>query len=388
MTIEDTSSDHICFLVHGLQGAPGDLSYLASALRKQHVLVHAVECNWRRTTDGIAAGGRRVAVEITQVIARNRSQLRYISLVGFSLGGLYVRSALEWLVDCSKAPRLVAGLKPHAVVFVATPHLGVRSYGWWRFWPRWTHGLAGLIAGRTGRELFLLDADREPLLLRMAQNRTVVGALESFRIRLLVANLCYDLMVSAGTSLIIPHEHRYRVPATDLGGCCVLEDAHVCGWTIPDTSAFQPTSRPETATDARLAAGVVFLLLYLWMRVLTSVVAFVQRQIDRPRDHVKQRRSKSDQAQPEGVRLESYETRIATALNKLSWRRYAVAFDVPWVPTHNRIIAWSRNRLGTWLWRDGRPVVEQIVAFMELSRCVSSVPTEADICASPDASID
>ncbi|KAK4532379.1 hypothetical protein CCYA_CCYA12G3236 [Cyanidiococcus yangmingshanensis] len=376
--MQENNSDHICFLVHGLQGAPGDLFYLASVLQRQRVLVHTVECNWGRTTDGIVAGGERVAAEIKQVVAETKSPLRFISLVGFSLGGLYVRSALGTLVDNSEAPTQVAGLEPHAVVFIATPHLGVRGFRWWHLWPRWTHGLAGLFAGLTGRELFLIDASHEPLLLRMARDRAALRALDLFRIRLLVGNLCYDLMVSAGTSLIIPHERRYRVSPASLGGYCVLESPHVRAWTIPDPSVCLSAAKQDTAADAPTHGGV-FLVLYLWTRLFMFLVAFVEHQKQWACGRLKRLRSVRVRKQRDRDDAVSFELQMAMALDALTWRRYAVAFDSPWIPAHNRLVAWSRHRLGAWLWRHGRPVVEQIVAFMDLSPCVPSIAPQVEL---------
>jgi hypothetical protein len=382
METSNTSSKHVCFLVHGLQGAPGDLTYLAHALQQRGLLVHTVQCNWRRTTDGISSGGKRVAAEIEHVVADYRSRLQWISLVGFSLGGLYVRSALETLFDDTEGTTKVAGLEPHTLICIATPHLGVSSYGLLRYCPRWSHFLAGVFAGQTGRELFLLDEEQEPLLLRMAQHRAALRAMAAFSVRLLVANLSYDLMVNAGTSLVLPYERRYRVPVTTYEATCIHQAPHVRIWQLRP-EAISASSRPETLQLKPDVAGASVLVspfssgarvLYL----LRSFVYFCGAWLvilctwDQ-----KTKKKKKNVQHSGGSDREDIERRMASALNQVSWDRYAVEFDAPWIPAHNRIVAWSRNDFGAWLWRHGRPVVDHIATHVE--NCPSAQLVDADV---------
>ena len=132
------------------------------------MLVHSASANEGRTRDGVAAGGRRLAAEVEQLVtdvARRGGSLRTISLVGNSLGGyatqgsnpgladfardhsphatalqtgllltrlslaldsLYARHAAAELWDAESGR--IAGLEPDAFVSVGCPHLGVRRF--------------------------------------------------------------------------------------------------------------------------------------------------------------------------------------------------------------------------------------------------------------------
>ena len=76
--------------VHGLGGQPEDLSALRECLLAggPGVAVHLCRANARHllaTYDGVAAGARRLAAELSAVVAAN-PQLTHVSFVGNSLG--------------------------------------------------------------------------------------------------------------------------------------------------------------------------------------------------------------------------------------------------------------------------------------------------------------
>lgn len=195
-------------IAHGLQGAVADFSYLLDELDASGpaadgaLLVHAPGVNTDRTHDGVVAGGTRVAADIRMMVRRHPS-LRRISLVGFSLGGLYMRYAAALLFEDG----LVAGLTPGRFVSVAAPNLGVRNFGVYRFLPQPVRARANLFIGVTGLELFL--EDENPLLLRMSRDDApgegglqFVSALRSFSQRVLYANTRNDFMVNYGTAAL------------------------------------------------------------------------------------------------------------------------------------------------------------------------------------------
>ena len=180
-------------LAHGLFGDPAHLSLLGEECRNADVLVHQSSANTDRTTDGVSAGGHRLADEIRAVAARNPS-LRSISLVGNSLGGLYVRHAAALLHDHG----LIAGLKPETLVTTGTPHLGVRAFTFVPV-PRWLQPAASLVIGRTADDLLLRDQSK--LLLEMSLPDTEFGAaLGAFERRRCYANLRGDFMVPFGSA--------------------------------------------------------------------------------------------------------------------------------------------------------------------------------------------
>lgn len=56
-------------VAHGLLGSPKDLSFLKEILEKDanDVVVHLCQANYRKTTSGVAHGGRRMAEEVGKI---------------------------------------------------------------------------------------------------------------------------------------------------------------------------------------------------------------------------------------------------------------------------------------------------------------------------------
>lgn len=86
---------------NSLWGNPNHLTYMAEALRAKHpeealhILV-AKRNSGSFTYDGIELGGERVCQEIEDEIeklAKNGQEIKKLSLVGYSLGGLVARYA-------------------------------------------------------------------------------------------------------------------------------------------------------------------------------------------------------------------------------------------------------------------------------------------------------
>ncbi|PKU86118.1 hypothetical protein MA16_Dca001949 [Dendrobium catenatum] len=149
-------------------------------------------CNMRRLTlDGVDVMGERLAEEVADVTNR-RPELKKISFVAHSVGGLVARYALGRLyrppggkvlensdcIDEDDTRGTICGLQAINFITVATPHLGSRGNGQVPF----LFGLTAMealasrvvhwIFGRTGKHLFLTDNDNGelPLLLRMVND--------------------------------------------------------------------------------------------------------------------------------------------------------------------------------------------------------------------------
>jgi Putative serine esterase (DUF676) len=75
------------------------------------------------TSDGLVAGGERLASEIEHVLAANPQVTRF-SMVPLSLGGLYARYALYELNKRGK----LDGITLENFVSIASPHLGVAGH--------------------------------------------------------------------------------------------------------------------------------------------------------------------------------------------------------------------------------------------------------------------
>jgi esterase/lipase len=79
---------HLVVLAHGLAGTSEDLAYLSRELQKENnMFVLASRVNENKTKDGIIAGGNRLAEDVLRV-RDNHPELKYISFVGNSLGGM------------------------------------------------------------------------------------------------------------------------------------------------------------------------------------------------------------------------------------------------------------------------------------------------------------
>uniref|UniRef100_A0A453PT46 DUF676 domain-containing protein n=1 Tax=Aegilops tauschii subsp. strangulata TaxID=200361 RepID=A0A453PT46_AEGTS len=140
-------ADHLVVMVNGLYGSSADWKFAAEQFVKRlpgKVYVHRSECNHSKLTyDGVDIMGERLAEEVHQVVQR-KGNLRKISIVAHSLGGLISRYAIGRLYEesTSEEPCLnmekhsdeenisgggkIAGLEPMNFIASATPHLGSR----------------------------------------------------------------------------------------------------------------------------------------------------------------------------------------------------------------------------------------------------------------------
>ena len=116
---------------HRLWGNPSHLSYLASSLRdkysveKLHILVSKTNSD-TFTYDGIDLGAERVTQEIEiyiEGLEKEGNEIKKLSVVGYSLGGLVARYAIGLLYSKGWFERI----KPVNFTTFATPHLGVKT---------------------------------------------------------------------------------------------------------------------------------------------------------------------------------------------------------------------------------------------------------------------
>ncbi|CAA2963753.1 Hypothetical predicted protein [Olea europaea subsp. europaea] len=184
------------------------------------------------TFDGVDVMGTRLADEVISVVDRHPN-LRKISFVGHSLGGLIARYAIARLYqqDFSRKPGeendegqgesdrsfaeekcidRIAGLEPVNFITFATPHLGSKGHkqvpvccGLYSM--EKVASRASWILGRTGKHLFLTDSDygKPPLLLQMvkdSEDLKFISALHSFKRRVAYANVRFDHLVGWSSS--------------------------------------------------------------------------------------------------------------------------------------------------------------------------------------------
>ncbi|KAJ0100537.1 hypothetical protein Patl1_19801 [Pistacia atlantica] len=257
---DSSSADHLVVMVHGILGSANDWKFGAEQFVKwlpDKVFVHCSERNMSTLSlDGVDVMGQRLVQEVLEVIQR-KPNLRKISFVGHSVGGLVARYAIGRLY---KPPRVenvdnpsaetceknscgtIGDLEAMNFVTVATPHLGSRGYASANYcqvvgsWPNDMHfhhprplpfhillyvpflfgvpaleklanAVIHLIFRRTGRHLFLNDNDegKPPLLRCMIEDHGenyFMSALRTFKRRVAYSNVGYDHIVGWRTSSI------------------------------------------------------------------------------------------------------------------------------------------------------------------------------------------
>ncbi|GFY80670.1 alpha/beta-Hydrolases superfamily protein [Actinidia rufa] len=251
---KNMSQAHLVIMVNGIVGSAADWRYAAEQFVKKlpdKVIVHRSECNYSKLTfDGVDRMGERLAGEVLDVVKR-WPEVRKISFVAHSLGGLVARYAIGRLYElfpkmettglsgnCSSREHLnkltqhpekhfgarIAGLEPMNFVTFATPHLGSRGHRQLPFLcglpflERSAPQTAHLIVGRSGKHLFLTDNDegKPPLLVQMVNDSNDVkfmSALRSFKRRVAYANANYDYVVGWRTSSI---RRQHELPKSNL----------------------------------------------------------------------------------------------------------------------------------------------------------------------------
>lgn len=192
-------AQHLCVLVHGLWGNPNHLEVVAQSLREKHpeenlhILV-AKRNSGSFTYDGIELGGERVCQEIEEEIdklAKKGQEIRKISFVGYSLGGLVARYAVGLL----ESKGFFEKIKPVNFTAFASPFLGVRTplRGWHNhIW----NVLGARTLSASGRQLFTIDKFRDtgkPLLEVLATPESIfIKGLAKFERRTLYSNIVND----------------------------------------------------------------------------------------------------------------------------------------------------------------------------------------------------
>lgn len=224
--------DHLVIMVNGIFGSTSDWKFGAEQFVKalpDKVIVHCSERNVSMLTlDGIDVMGERLAEEVIELV-QQKPEVRKISFVSHSLGGLVARYAIGRLYrpprkditdevsnDAPGESRgTICGLEAMNFITVATPHLGSRGNNQVPFlfgvtvFEKAASQVIHWIFRRTGRHLFLTDADAEneepPLLRRMVDDYGdlhFMSALRAFNRRAAYANVGYDHIVGWRTSSI------------------------------------------------------------------------------------------------------------------------------------------------------------------------------------------
>eukprot|EP00475_Leptophrys_vorax_P017699 TRINITY_DN24303_c0_g1_i1.p1 TRINITY_DN24303_c0_g1~~TRINITY_DN24303_c0_g1_i1.p1 ORF type:complete len:359 (-),score=88.62 TRINITY_DN24303_c0_g1_i1:64-993(-) len=174
-------------------------------------LLLAVTANERKTHDGIDEGGKRAAAQAAQVLQHCGDQIKKISVIGHSLGGLYARYVIGHLLDTQviskpdENGKLVAKYELVNFVLMASPQIGSREHS-----KLFGSFLVDLVSttffGRTGKQLMLMktEDDTPPLIQQMnSPDSPFMVCLQRFKNLLCFSNLFYDTSVHFYTSTML-----------------------------------------------------------------------------------------------------------------------------------------------------------------------------------------
>ncbi|OUS45921.1 putative serine esterase-domain-containing protein [Ostreococcus tauri] len=306
---------HLIACAHGLAGTPEDLRALERRVAADgNALVHRLACNAPLNSfDGVEAGAVRIVEELREVVRANPS-LRYLTLYGNSLGGIYARYAAGIMWE-EKRDGTMLGLIPCTYLTTATPHLGVGPWGFFKLVPRALRYLWSKQLGRSIMELTLRDGEdgKLPLLARMADPETrepanFVAALGSFKRRCAYANATNDFLVSYETASLHP---EYLDSAQERAWRCLDEPQIVEEFERDGEFAIEETESASWSTDE------------LALR-----------------------------------------RKMARGLRTLSWRHVNVSFPGPVPLAHNKICALQRNPYLASLFKEGEFIVDHQAEYL------------------------
>jgi hypothetical protein len=242
------------------------MSNVAKALREKHSedtlhILIAKRNSGSFTYDGIELGGERVCQEIEEEIeklAREGQEIKKLSVIGYSLGGLVARYAVGLLDSKGWFEKV----EPVNFTTFATPHLGVRTplkgyhnHVW--------NVLGARTLSMSGRQLFTIDNFRQtgrPLLSVLADPDSIfIKGLAKFKRRTLYANIVNDRSAVYYTTGISRND-----PFTDLNNIKINYLEGYGDVIVNPVDPVQP-KEPETELPA------------LYRRVATSSQTFLSR---------------------------------------------------------------------------------------------------------------
>jgi len=251
------AAQHLFVLAHGLASWSSDLEFIANIIRSTggHVL-----CSSRNeTVESFKGCEECAALLVEEIVSYHQAnpELRFISMVGNSLGGILCRIAARTLMAQGWL-----GMTPWTFMSIATPHIGVRHHTYLE-----TEVLGAKLPSalrepivdfmatalqKTGKELLLKDAEeaRDSLMYRITTSEDYVRALSSFRRRRLYANLLNDLVVPLHTAAFLEDElaQRFRQRHSGESGIVAVVKTKKRSWT-----AAADSSPDDAIANMRLA---------------------------------------------------------------------------------------------------------------------------------------
>jgi pimeloyl-ACP methyl ester carboxylesterase len=202
-----TGPVHLVVFIHGFEGTHSDFDNAERSLLEQfeseadrlherlQVLKPKSNSAFMGTYDGIEKGAIRIWREVMATVSPLGDDVKAISLVGHSLGGLYARFLARLLDDSFLFERA----EPRFFVTLASPHLSVRRpiNGPVNF----AFQKVAAVACKTSQELCMEDDPVKPILFRMTED-SFVNVLRKFKRRILYSNVSNDFQVHFSTASI------------------------------------------------------------------------------------------------------------------------------------------------------------------------------------------
>lgn len=346
--------EELIVLVHGLQGAVEDFTYFQQQLDASapalagSVVVYASDVNTDKTHDGVDTGALRLAADIRRVVAAYPT-LKSITIVGFSLGGIYTRYVVGLLFD--RETGLVAGLTPHKLITVASPNLGVRSFGVYRFIPMPMMGATRYLFGPTGEQLVLMDSAANPLLMHLTsdlnpQGLAFMSALRAFKTRVMYGNMRQDFMVNWGSAVADAN-------VQGIGGV-ELQDA-----IIARAKSYKARPIDHDFDDK----GCKIAFTYTYPRTDQPADNATPQNGQPLRSQSPSSASPNEETSAEETEstVPPFEEIMSLRLQAAGWQVIAIDFPLALPIAHNRIMAMSRGPIHTWMNASGRRAVHHLV---------------------------
>ncbi|KAG7906186.1 hypothetical protein KL906_004639 [Ogataea polymorpha] len=236
-----------------------------------------------KTYDGIKVNGDRVIKDIFDAIENLKSdedvEVKKISVVGYSLGGLIARYCIGELYEVGFFDRI----EPTVFSTFASPHLGVKFFRTSRILDKAMNFLGSRLVGQSGRDLFIYKSD---LLPQLADKKSkYFKGLSLFKVRILLANVRNDRLVSFATSYISnynPFEFWENLEIKYVDG---LPSARVLGREYPvrvidlKGTMYHPEMKKSAEVDhlqrtRNIAIGVMMMLLPFVLPVIFVASVF------------------------------------------------------------------------------------------------------------------
>lgn len=188
--------NHLLILIHGFFASPKIFTNLKNYIdvNNKSIITYITKSNSHNagTTAGIIDSTDRITDEVKNIISNN-DNIKYISILGHSLGGIHARCFAKSILPTLRSNNIV----PLNVITVATPHLGIRRNTQKTLFNKLFCYVAPKLC-KTSQELILEDNDI-PLLYKIT-DIDHINALNCYKNKILYANIFYDWKCPYSTS--------------------------------------------------------------------------------------------------------------------------------------------------------------------------------------------